>query len=274
MRAALLLPLLTGCLSMLPAGARPVKPMTALHSQLPEGGAKCLVVLLPGVRDDAADFTKHGFVQAVRNRGLSVDLIAANATFGYYLKGVVVERLAADVISPARARGYSQTWLMGVSLGALGAFLYSEGHPGEIAGVIALAPYLGERPIIQEIGAAGGLAAWPAPERATELSAENYERQLWRWLKAVTEGREPGPPIYLGWGTDDLMGEGISLLADALPKDRLVTVQGGHKWTSWKKVLDVFLADSDFTRSCGTEALGPLEQRGEEGFTSRSRGTP
>lgn len=257
MRAALLLPLLTGCLSMFPSWGK-VKPMTALYSPLPGGEARCLVVMLPGVKDSAAVFSTQGFVSAMRAQGLSVDLVAANATFSYYLKGVVVERLADDVISPAQARGYSQTWLLGVSMGALGAFLYSEGHPGEITGVIAMAPYLGDRPIIKEISAAGGLAAWPAPERSTEMSAGNYERQLWRWLKAVTQGREPGPPIYLGWGTDDLMGEGISLLAEALPKDRLVTVKGGHEWSSWKKVLDVFLADSDFTRSC----------RGE-GFTSR-----
>lgn len=74
----------TGCAALLPAPT----PMAAVHDALPGGGAKCLVVFLPGVGDSAADFTRYGFVEALRQRGLSVDVVAANATRGYW-KSVV-----------------------------------------------------------------------------------------------------------------------------------------------------------------------------------------
>src|SRR5262245_22491390 len=78
--------------------------------------AKCLIVFLPGMGDDAEDFEKNGFVEEVRRHGLSVDVVAANATIGYYSRGIFAERLEADVIAPRRARGYKQTWLIGPSM--------------------------------------------------------------------------------------------------------------------------------------------------------------
>ncbi len=235
----------SGCLALLPAPT----PMSAVDDLLPGGGAKCLVVFLPGAGDSADDFTRYGFVEALRQRGLSVDIVAANATLGYYARGLTVERLHADVIAPARARGYQQTWLIGMSMGGMGTLLYSHEHPDEVTGVLALAPYLGERSIADEIAAAGGLATWHAPQKVP-ISAETYQRELWRWLQAVTAGQEPGPKLYLGWGTEDRLGVAAALVAARLPEQHTFTVPGGHKWTSWKKVLDAFLGDSDFSKSC------------------------
>src|ERR1700755_3486495 len=42
--------------------------------------ARGLVVFLPGLGDDAEDFARNGFVGEVTKRGLSVDLVAAQAT--------------------------------------------------------------------------------------------------------------------------------------------------------------------------------------------------
>lgn len=231
---------LSGCLGMLPNPT----PMTALRDELPGGGAKCLVVFLPGAGDSAADFERHGFVGALREKGLSVDIVSAQATLGYYVKGGVLERLSADVIGPARAKGYQQTWLMGVSMGGMGTLIYSRAHPDEVHGVLALAPYLGERELIEEIQAAGGLAAWNG-------AGDGDERALWRWLQGVSSKQEHGPDLYVGWGTEDRLRVGDALLGAVLPKDHVITVPGGHKWTTWKKVLDRFLRDSEFTRSCG-----------------------
>ena len=173
---------LSGCLGMLPNPT----PMTSLRDELPGGGAKCLVVFLPGAGDSAADFERHGFVGALREKGLSVDIVSAQATLGYYVKGGVLERLSADVIGPARAKGYQQTWLMGMSMGGMGTLIYSRAHPDEVNGVLALAPYLGERELIEEIQAAGGLAAWNG-------AGDGDERALWRWLKGVSSKQERGP---------------------------------------------------------------------------------
>ena len=238
MRSLLLL-CLSGCVGILPTPT----PMTSLRDELPGGGAKCLVVFLPGAGDSADDFERYGFVSALRTKGLSVDMVAAQATLPYYLKGAVLERLRTDVIGPARAKGYQQTWLIGMSMGGMGTLLYSRAHPDEVTGVLALAPYLGERALIDEIKTAGGLAAWNA-------AGDGEERALWRWLKAISSATERGPNLYVGWGTEDRLREGDGLLGAVLPKDHVISVPGAHKWTSWKKVLDLFLLDSDFTRGC------------------------
>lgn len=235
---------LTGCVA-LPSPT----PMEALRDELPGGGAKCLVVFLPGAGDTANDFVRYGFVQALRAKDLSVDVVSANATLGYYAKGLMVERLHTDVVAPARAKGYQQTWVMGMSMGGMGTLLYSHEHPEDVTGVLALAPYLGDRSLSEEIRAGGGLAAWKAPMK-NAISSQTYQREVWRWLQAVTAGTEPGPNLYLGWGTEDRLGESASLLAATLPEKHVFRVPGGHKWTSWKLVLDAFLADSDFARAC------------------------
>lgn len=235
MRALPLLLCLSGCLATLPAPT----PMASVRDT--RAGAKCLVVFLPGAGDTAQDFARHGFVEALRAKGLSVDIVSANATLGYYVKGTVLERLETDVIAPARSG--QQLWLAGVSMGGLGTLAYSRAHPDAVHGVVALAPYLGERELIREIQATGGLASWNG-EGGTD------ERELWRWLKAVTSGQARGPVIHVGWGMEDRLREGDALLGAALPPERVFTVAGGHKWTTWKVLFERFLAESEFTREC------------------------
>src|SRR5215467_129659 len=105
MRGPLLaLLLLTGCSLFWRA---PV-PMRAVDYPAAQAPAKCLIVFLPGMGDDAEDFQKNGFVEEVRRHGLSVDIVAANATIGYYSRGIFAERLSTDVIAPRRSRGYQQ----------------------------------------------------------------------------------------------------------------------------------------------------------------------
>jgi pimeloyl-ACP methyl ester carboxylesterase len=239
---------LSGCAALMPAPS----PMHSLRDELAGANAKCLVVFLPGAGDSAADFTKYGFVEAMRQKGLSVDLVSANATLGYYAKGLLVERLATDVIGPARRKGYQQTWLVGMSMGGMGTLLYSHDHPDEVTGVLALAPFLGDRSLHEEIREAGGLLKWKGPEKGP-LTSSTYQREVWRWLQAVTAGTEHGPNLYLGWGTEDGLGKAAALLSAALPQKHTFTVPGAHKWSSWKAVLDAFLANSDFTRGCGPE---------------------
>src|SRR4051794_35510688 len=88
---------LTGCLRLM---AAPI-PMGSISDASPEAEpAKCLLVLLPGVADRAGTFRSQGFVEEIRKRGLSVDLVAADSTVGYYLRGVDAQRLERDVVAP------------------------------------------------------------------------------------------------------------------------------------------------------------------------------
>jgi pimeloyl-ACP methyl ester carboxylesterase len=237
----------SGCAFLLPA----VNPVVEVDDNF-AGKAKCLVVFLPGVGDSATDFEDRGFVESVRDRGLSVDVISAQVTLAYYRQGTVVLRLGEDVLAPAKVKHYRQTWLIGLSMGGLGTLLYSHDHPVEITGVLALAPYLGTYPLTEKIHAAGGLAKWTAPEKVVVTDEDTSVLELWRWLQALTSGKERGPRLYLGWGTEDeALGVSNELLAEALPPQRRFPVPGGHKWVAWKRALDLFLDDSDFRKGCG-----------------------
>lgn len=188
----LALVLQAGCFAPPP----PASPLPALWLRRGTGSGR-LVVFLPGRGDRAADFAQHGFAAELERRGIAADVVAADAHSGYYADRSVVARLHADLLAPARAQGYREIWLVGISLGGLGALLTAIEHPKDIDGLVLLAPFLGET-LPAEIAAAGSLAAWEPREGATGLP---FEDQLWRHLRRYARG-EPGlPPLWLGYGT-------------------------------------------------------------------------
>jgi pimeloyl-ACP methyl ester carboxylesterase len=242
---------LCGCTSIIfPA---PV-PMRAVDYPAKKAPAKCLVVFLPGMGDEAEDFSKNGLVQEVQHRGLSIDVVAANATFGYYTRGIFPERLATDVMAPRTTRGYQQVWLIGNSMGGFGTLFYSRQHTPEITGVLALSPYLGEDDLIDEVYAAGGLQKWKAPARVDKMTNDNYQRELMRWLQAITSGKEPSPNLYLGFGDKDKLRHADELLAAAVPADHLYRDPGAHEWDSWHRLLTKFLDQGPLASNCSAAA--------------------
>jgi pimeloyl-ACP methyl ester carboxylesterase len=212
--------------------------------------AKCLFVFLPGRGDRAETFEQRGFVDALRRRSLSIDVRSADATFGYYTRGTFVERLATDVIAPAKARRYEEIWLVGPSMGGFGSLFYSRSHADEITGVLAIAPFLGDRAVIEEIAKAGGLKQWRAPARVDTPDRDNFERELWRWLQAATQGREKTPLLFVGYGTGDRLATADALLAAELPRSHVFLTDGGHEWAAWRRVLDGFLDSPEFASHC------------------------
>ena len=195
------------------------------------GTINCLI-------ESHACFEKEGFVEAVRRRELSYDMVAPNSHFGYYRDRTLVERLRVEIIEPARDAGYRKIWLIGVSLGGLGALLYLMQYPADIDGVLVLGPYLGDDAIIEEIRAAGGVDRWePGPYDPNE----DWERMLWDWLKQFTRAGAGPPPLYLGIARDDIYLADHRLLAEALPPERTLTVDGKHRFSSFTKAWNVFL---------------------------------
>ncbi|HEX4405514.1 MAG TPA: alpha/beta hydrolase-fold protein [Polyangia bacterium] len=225
-------------------------PMTAID--YPSGQAapaKCLVVFLPGMGDDAAKFEANGFVDEFRRRGLSADLVAANATIGYYSRGIFADRLAADVIGPRRAR-YEQLWLIGPSMGGFGTLFYSRTHVDDVTGVLALAPYLGDKSLIAEVYDAGGLRTWIGPPRVDKMNDDNYQREMLRWLQAVTGGHERAPILDVGFGDTDKLGHADELLAAQLSPEHVYRTHGGHTWGPWRNLLAQYLDRGPLGRSC------------------------
>lgn len=229
--------------------------MRAVQSDhAPAGSARCLVVLLPGIGDSADSFESEGFVRTVRESGLAIDLVAADATLGYYMKNLMPAQMHHDAMAPALARrAYEQTWVMGVSFGGFGTFMTARDHAREVDGVFALAPYLGRDEVLAQVRAAGSLRAWHAPTRA-RTNSENYDWQVWRFLQAATDGRERAPQLHLGWGKDDRLGEADELLAAALPEQNVYSAPGGHDWKTWNGLLAQFLKRGPLARACRSPA--------------------
>jgi pimeloyl-ACP methyl ester carboxylesterase len=124
-------------------------PMAVRADALAAGGARCLIVFLPGLGDRARTFFDEGFVDLVRRKGLSADVVAADATYGYYASGTFVTRLDADVIAPAKRKGYARIWLIGPSMGGFGSIFYASQRPAQLDGVLAFAPWLGDDALLQ-----------------------------------------------------------------------------------------------------------------------------
>jgi pimeloyl-ACP methyl ester carboxylesterase len=209
-----------------------------------------LFVLLPGMGDDAEDFAENGFVEELQSHGLSADIRATNAKYGYYVKGNFPVRLSEDVIEPAKRQGYRELWLVGPSMGGFGSLFYARHHPADVTGVLAIAPYLGDEALIEEIRNAGGLARWPAPAKAELLTRDNYQRELWRWLQAATHGREPSPLLYMGYGKADDLAVADGLLARELPSSHVFVAEGAHEWAPWRVILRSFLNSAEFAGHC------------------------
>src|SRR5579862_1684929 len=142
LRALATVPLLTAACSLAFPAPKPMR----VYRRAAEPGrtTRCLVVFLPGIGDSERDFVDHGFLDAFSARSLPIDAVAANATFGYYANRTVITRLREDVLQPARAAGYREIWLVGISMGGMGALLLAKSGEPDIAGAVLLAPYLGD----------------------------------------------------------------------------------------------------------------------------------
>jgi pimeloyl-ACP methyl ester carboxylesterase len=197
-----------------------------------------LIVFLPGIGDIAEDFEARGLIDAMTASSVVADAIAVDAHYGYYARRSVIDRLAHDIVLPARRRGYHDIWLVGVSLGGMGALSYAMHHPEHIARLVLLAPYLGEAKVIREFDDARGLAQAPADEG----SAAAHTRRLWTWISRYDGETGLFPKLYLGYGKRDRFAKSNAQLARHLPHAHALAIPGGHDWRTWKRLWGAFLA--------------------------------
>lgn len=213
--------------------------ITRLHHRAPAGGRdRVLLVMLPGAGIAAGAFADQGMVDAVHGRGLAIDIVATGLDLGLYLDGNLAHALHRAIVEPALAQGYSRIWLLGISLGGMGALLYASAHADRVEGLILLAPFLGTQGTVAEIAAAGGVASWSASGSAATIP----EIRMLAWLQDVLVRRPARPALYLGHGRDDRFARGHRMLAESLPPRRVVTAPGGHDWATWlilwRRLLD------------------------------------
>jgi len=215
----------------------PKTPIDAIWYRHPEENNAILVILLPGRHNGAERFFEEGFVDALRAEGVPADVVALDAHVGYYWRRNLVTRIREDVVVPAVRLGYRRIWMAGISLGGLGALWYDKEQPGEVERLLLLSPYLGNRGIVAEVSAAGGIHCWNPPPS----DREDMQRDIWRLLKAYENREKAVGRVFLGYGLQDDFAEANGLLARLLPPSQVVTVTGGHDWPTWRELWRRFL---------------------------------
>lgn len=190
---------------------------------------RLLLAMLPGVGIKAEDFAAHGLVAAAQAGRHVVDVTVVKPDQELYLDGAVASVLEESVLAPARAHGYNRLWLLGISLGGMGALACATEHPEEIEGLILLAPFLGTHGTMAEVKRAGGFTAW----QAAASTATPPERRIITWLQNRLRGA-PGPQIWLGRATKDRFAAGHRLLAAEMAPGQDIEVEGGHDWAAWR----------------------------------------
>jgi pimeloyl-ACP methyl ester carboxylesterase len=221
------------------AGGDVTRPIPVLSLPAAQAAHR-LVVVLPGRADDLESLARRGIAQAIQRQWPDADVVLTGLTMPFYRQGRAAERLREEVLAPARTRHYDEVWLVGISLGGLGALLYDRAHPGDIDGLLLLSPYLGDPPLYREIQAAGGLAHWqPGPVRP--MSGATFQRELWRSIQRWSSDPGRAGSVWVAYGDKERFRDRIGLLATLLPPDHAISLHGHHNWTLWHPALQALL---------------------------------
>jgi hypothetical protein len=252
----LLVSVLSGCIGFRSTDG----PMQILEDKLNcPTRPKTLIVFLPGAREVPQDLVTEGFVKQVRDRQIQADMQILDSHYAYFSKLQIIDRLENEVMLPARAKGYSQIWFAGISLGGFGTLMYGASQAQakqpdpkkQYDGFFVMAPYMGEKKVWEPIQAVG-LAKWQAPTQG------DFNVDLWRWLARYSQSNTPEanlPSAYIGYGTEDFLAPPNKILGDALPKDRQMEVPGGHDWPPWKTLWGQWLDRAPLARASSANEL-------------------
>jgi pimeloyl-ACP methyl ester carboxylesterase len=204
--------------------------MRVLHDRWSDNARPdTLLVFLPPAHSTAEDLIAQGFVAAVRERQLAVDILLPDPGYAPVMAGTVAAELHARAIAPALAAGYRHLWLAGISLGAFNALHYAAARHAPAAGLVLIAPYPGTADILNEIRAAGGPATWAEHP----ASKDDDERIWWKWLYRCARDKVPAPAVHLLLGAQDRFADGQALLAELIDPACIDRRPGGHDWPVW-----------------------------------------
>lgn len=220
---------------------RPARGALSTQSFVERGPAqaKGLIVMLPGFGDRPSDFENHAFVERLAAHAPGYDLLGVDAHYNYYRTGRVLRRLEQDVLGPAKRQGYRELWLLGVSMGGLGAVTYARAHASDVSGVILFAPFWGRGQVLRSVADARSLCDWHPESVSAPMSVEDEAHLAnWHWLRSSVCD-QAGPPVWLAYGEQDVLSPAGRKVAEKLPGEHVVTLPGGHDWEAWARLLDV-----------------------------------
>jgi pimeloyl-ACP methyl ester carboxylesterase len=210
----------SGCAYLRSASA-PMTSLAVTHGETRD----CLVVLVPGMGDSPEHFLAHDFAGEAHASGLACDFVLPDAHLTYYREQTIAERLDADVLEVARARGYRRIWLVGISLGATGVLETARRRPDLVDGLVLIAPFLG--PEDRVAAALDGTLAPPARPHVLVHVGPRTE-----WLADVA--REDRLPLLLAFGCDDRFASGHRRIAGLLDREQVIERAGRHDWRTWR----------------------------------------
>lgn len=210
----------------------PSQPIPVTTIAAKDQRAQRLVVVLPGRGDDLAALRDSGMVEAIQGAWPDAEVVLAELAIRYYMDGAAPRRLHEEVIAPARQRGYREIWLAGASLGGMGVVLHDRAYPGTVDGMILLAPFLGERAILEEVSNAGGVQQWQAGQEQP-INEDNWQRELWRHVQSWSRNPDRARNVWLAYGDRDRLRDAMPLLTPALNPQQVLVRGGGHDWTVW-----------------------------------------
>jgi hypothetical protein len=215
------------------------KPIPTTLVAAPES-AKRLVIVLPGRSEDLAALERKDMAATIQAIWPDADVLLTGLTLPFYRQGVAASRLQSEIIEPARSRGVSEVWLLGISLGGMGAILHEHEYPGTVDGVVLLSPYLGGRRVQDEIRSESSLANWnPGPVQP--LGHDTFERELWRTIQQWNNDARRKNAVWLAYGEDEAFRESNELLGQALPAGNVRMLPGGHDWALWTPATTALL---------------------------------
>ena len=204
-------------------------PVPALHYPAPDGSTSKMVVFLPGFAEGPEQFENNDFIRLLQERYPSVSAVAMDTHLGYYKKGMLADRVIGETIEPAIAEGYDTIVVVGLSMGGYGALWTSDSIPGDVDGIVLMAPYLGDIDAPKGVKEHGGMREWVA-SFSDEL---DFDEIPWIWADGLIYGDRGNPQIVLAYGDADRLKPNASVLEKHLPREHVFTNDGPHKWTAW-----------------------------------------
>ena len=121
---------------------------TLVHAGAPDAPHR-LLALLPGSYSEPEDFMRHGFVEAAVSHRIADEIVAVELRAAWFADGSIVERLVEHLVRPARARGYEQVAIAGISIGALSALAFAARHESDVESLVLIAPYPCARDVLR-----------------------------------------------------------------------------------------------------------------------------
>lgn len=225
--------LLTGCVNFRSVEEEiPVRFVPAASER-----AKLAVVFLPGRGDSMDAFVDAGFLDDLKEAGVEADAWMVDAHLGYYRSQTLDEKMRRAVFE--KIAGYEEVWVVGVSLGALGAVLLEAGESERWDHMILLGPYVGDgKGFFRRSGVAD------ATRQAIDSAVgPEHLRLFWNWMIAYSGGGGERPELWAAWGESDRFSDYQEYLRAYIADERLITVPGGHDWQSWREAWQLVLGD-------------------------------